>query len=131
MPVTPQVSKQAAVCMLECCYAAGNRDLEATVPALVSCISRPAEVAECIHKLAGTTFVQAVEAPALAVICPLLIRGLRERITSVKRKAALIIANMAKLVEDPQQAAPFLPLLLELFSSCCPWVPFPALASSL
>ncbi len=38
-----------------------------------------------------------MEAPALAIMIPLLIRGLRERATAVKRKAALIIDNMAKV----------------------------------
>jgi elongation factor 3 len=38
----------------------GNRDIEQFVPALVSCIARPAETTDCIHKLAATTFVQQV-----------------------------------------------------------------------
>ncbi|CAI5062911.1 AVN_HP_G0084310.mRNA.1.CDS.1 [Saccharomyces cerevisiae] len=43
---------------------------------------------------------------------PLLSRGLAERETSIKRKAAVIIDNMCKLVEDPQVVAPFLGKLL-------------------
>lgn len=43
---------------------------------------------------------------------PLLVRGLRERATAIKRKSAVIIDNMAKLVENPHDAAPFLPKLL-------------------
>ena len=28
------------------------------IPALISCIARPAEVPDCVHKLSATTFVQ-------------------------------------------------------------------------
>lgn len=83
------------------CGVVGNRDIEPFIPVLVSCIARPSEVPECVHKLGATTFVQSVEAPALSIMVPLLIRGLRERATAVKRKSALIIDNMAKVVLVP------------------------------
>lgn len=44
---------------------------------------------------------------------PLLVRGLRQdNPTAIKRKACLIIENMAKLVDNPLDAVPFLPKLL-------------------
>jgi hypothetical protein len=44
---------------------------------------------------------------------PLLVRGLRhDNTTAIKRKAAVIIENMAKLVDNPLDAVPFLPSLL-------------------
>jgi len=64
------------------------------------------------HEMAGVTFVQSVESPALAMVVPLLLRGLREKSTATKRQAAVIIDNMSKLVDNPLDAAPFLPLLL-------------------
>ena len=46
---------------------------------------------------------------------PLLQRGLFfQQQTAIKRKSAVIIDNMCKLVEDPMDAAPFLPKLLPL-----------------
>lgn len=83
--------------MSECCLNAGNRDVEFVVPAIISCIARPDEVQECIHKLSATTFVQAVETPVLSILVPLLIRGLRERVTAIKRKSSVILDNMAKV----------------------------------
>lgn len=44
------------------------------------------------------------QAPALAVMCPLLIKGLKEE-TAIKRKAANIISNMSKLVTVPAGGA--------------------------
>jgi hypothetical protein len=41
------------------------------------------------------------------------VRGLRQdNTTAIKRRAAVIIENMAKLVDNPLDAVPFLPKLL-------------------
>lgn len=95
--------------MNQACAAVGNRDIEKFVPALITAMANPKEVAETVHKLSATTFVQAVEAPALSIMVPLLVRGLRERQTAIKRKSAVIIDNMSKLVDNPADAAVFLP----------------------
>ena len=108
----PTVITTATATMTAVCSVVGNRDLEAFLPIIVACIAKPTEVPDCIHKLSATVFVQEVETPALAIMVPLLERGLRERQTAIKRKTALIIDNMCKLVEDPTAAAPFLPKLL-------------------
>jgi elongation factor 3 len=108
----PDVKSAAMAALDAVAKTIGNADLDAFIPALVSCIARPDEVPECVHKLGATTFVQAVEAPTLSLMVPLLLRGLRERQTAVRRKAALITDNMAKLVDSPLDAAVFLPRLL-------------------
>merc|ERR1719353_1516983 len=67
---------------------------------------------ETIYDLASTTFVQTVETAALAMVAPLLLYGIRERNTKLRRQCAVIVNNMSKLVEDPSEAAPFIPTLL-------------------
>jgi len=79
---------------------------------IIIAITKPKEVPEIMHKMAGVTFVQSVESAALAMVVPLLLRGLREKSTATKRQSAVIIDNMSKLVDNPIDAAPFLPLLL-------------------
>lgn len=108
----PQVKTAAMKTMNQACTAVGNRDIEKFIPALITAMANPAEVSETVHKLSATTFVQAVEAPALSIMVPLLVRGLRERQTAIKRKSAVIIDNMSKLVDNPADAAVFLPRLL-------------------
>jgi elongation factor 3 len=107
----PQVKKAGTSTMLAVCTLVGNRDLERFVPAVVSCISTPSEVPECIHMLGATTFVQTVEPPTLAIMVPLLVRALNERATPIKRKAAVIIDNMCKLVDNPADMILFMPFL--------------------
>jgi elongation factor 3 len=90
----------------------GNRDIEHMTAQILVAITTPKEVPEIMHKMAGVTFVQSVESPALAMVVPLLLRGLREKTIATKRQSAVIINNMSKLVDNPLDAAPFLPLLL-------------------
>lgn len=90
----------------------GNRDVEHMTDQILTAIIKPKEVPEIMHKMAGVTFVQSVESPVLAMVVPLLLRGLREKNTATKRQSAVVINNMSKLVDNPIDAAPFLPLLL-------------------
>lgn len=73
---------------------------------------KPAAVPDTITKLAATTFAQPIERRMLSVMVPLLVRGLRERNTAIRRKTVLIIGNMVKLVEEPAHLAAFMPALL-------------------
>nr|CCA20609.1 translation elongation factor 3 (EF3) putative [Albugo laibachii Nc14] len=106
------VKDTAKETMVKVCNVVGNGDIEPFIPALISCLANPEEVAECTHKLASTTFVKTVEAPALSIMEPLLQRALKEGKTAVKRQAAVIIDNMCKLMDDPAEAQLFMPKLL-------------------
>ncbi|KAI8988549.1 P-loop containing nucleoside triphosphate hydrolase protein [Mycotypha africana] len=106
------VKKQATETMGDICKLIENKDIERFIPAVIACINHPENVPETIHLLGATTFVQEVDSATLSIMVPLLNRGLNERATPIKRKSALIIDNMSKLVDDPDVAAPFLPLLL-------------------
>ncbi|KAI9265973.1 armadillo-type protein [Sporodiniella umbellata] len=106
------VKKAATETMSSICSLIENKDIERFIPAVIGCINHPENVPETIHLLGATTFVQEVDSATLSIMVPLLGRGLNERATPIKRKAALIIDNMSKLVDDPDVAAPFLPLLL-------------------
>ena len=85
-----------------------NKDIEPFIPKLITSIANPNEVPETVHILGATTFVSEVTTAALSIMVPLLSRGLAERDTAIKRKAAVIIDNMCKLVDDPQVVAPFM-----------------------
>ncbi|KAJ2993188.1 translational elongation factor EF-1 alpha [Globomyces sp. JEL0801] len=107
-----EVGDAAEKCMLTILEVVGNRDVEHLTPAIVRSITHPEESDELMNKLAGVTFVQSVESPALAMVTPLLVKGLTAQKTATIRQAAVIIDNMSRLVDDPLDAAPFLPLLL-------------------
>lgn len=94
-----------------------NKDIEKFIPELIDCIANPSKVPDTVHVLGATTFVSEVTMPTLSIMAPLLSRGLVERETAIKRKSAVIIDNMCKLVDDPQVIAPFLSKLLPALES--------------
>jgi elongation factor 3 len=106
------IKKAAYSTMEKVCGLIVNKDIERFIPELIKCIAKPENVPETVHLLGATTFVSDVTGPTLAIMVPLLDRGLVERETAIKRKAAVIVDNMCKLVEDPQIVAPFLPKLM-------------------
>lgn len=106
------VKKAARAAMEKATETIQNKDIEKFIPQLIECIAKPTNVPETVHALGATTFVQEVTSGTLSIMVPLLSRGLAERDTTIKRKAAVIIDNMCKLVEDPQVVAPFLPKLM-------------------
>ena len=108
----PEVKKKAYGTMEKICKLIENKDIEKFIPELIKCIAKPENVAETVHLLGATTFVTDVHEPTLAIMVPLLERGLAERETAIKRKAAVIVDNMCKLVEDPQIVGNFLPKLM-------------------
>jgi len=107
-----EVKNMAYGTMEKLCALISNRDIEKFIPSLIKCIAQPENVPKTIHELGATTFVTDVHEPTLALMVPLLERGLAERETAIKRKAAVIVDNMCKLVEDPQIVAAFLPRLM-------------------
>merc|ERR1712166_824243 len=96
------------------CGSIDNIDIRPFVPQLVEAIADPETVPDCIYKLAGTTFVSTVTASALSLTVPLLKRGFNEPKTAIKRKCAVITENMAKLIKNPVEVAPFMPILAPL-----------------
>ncbi|KAI1907284.1 translational elongation factor EF-1 alpha [Ophidiomyces ophidiicola] len=108
----PEVKKAAYTTMEKVCGLIVNKDIERFIPELIKCIAKPENVPETVHLLGATTFVTDVHEPTLAIMVPLLDRGLAERETAIKRKSAVIVDNMCKLVEDPQIVAAFLPKLM-------------------
>jgi elongation factor 3 len=108
----PEVKKFGYGTMEKICALIVNKDIERFIPELIKCIAKPENVPETVHLLGATTFVTDVHEPTLAIMVPLLDRGLNERETAIKRKSAVIVDNMCKLVEDPQIVAAFLPKLM-------------------
>jgi len=107
-----QVADATRQCLEDLCRTIDNRDVEPFIPAMVEATIDHEKSDECVQKLASTTFVQTVTAAPLALISPILLLGFRSRATATKRMSAVIVNNMSKLVEDPEDAAPFLPNLL-------------------
>ncbi|EKM56053.1 uncharacterized protein PHACADRAFT_257098 [Phanerochaete carnosa HHB-10118-sp] len=106
--------KKAARATLEKTTAlVSNKDIERFIPALIDALVNPVEkVVPTIGLLSATTFVSEVDSPTLSLMVPLLARGLTEKLTATKRKVAVIVDNMSKLVDSEVTVRPFVPKLL-------------------
>lgn len=66
------VQKRATETMTTLCKLISNKDIERFIPAVIRCINHPENVAETIHLLGATTFVQEVDSATLSIMVPLL-----------------------------------------------------------
>merc|ERR1719450_1519048 len=93
------------------CQCTGNKDLDPFLEAVVEAAQSLDKTHKCVERLAGCVFVQNVETPALAIMLPVLTRGLNDKAEKIKRICCLIVDNMCKVVEDPAAVLPVMPLL--------------------
>lgn len=107
-----QVSKAARATLLAVCETNTNPDIAPAIKAVVAAIGTPSETNKAVSELMATTLVVPVDAPTLAILCPVLARALKERLAQHKRSACLVIKNLSKLVVSPDAIAPFGKLLV-------------------
>jgi hypothetical protein len=67
---------------------------------------------DALEGLLACEFMHSVDAPSLALLIPIVQRGLRDRGADLKRKAALITGNMSSMISDARDISPYLPALL-------------------
>merc|ERR1719191_1011224 len=115
--IKKEVKEAALACMSAIAECTGNRDLEPFLPSVVEAASSITNTHNCVERLAGCVFVQNVETPALAVMMPVLTRGLNDKAEEVRRTCCLIVDNMCKVVEDPGEVQPLMPKLEPLVKS--------------
>lgn len=78
-----------------------NAEVQELVPALLAAIADPNTKSKAaLDTLLSTTFVNAVDAASLALIVPVVHRGLRDRSGDTKKKSARVVGNMCALIND-------------------------------
>ncbi|KAJ3208838.1 translational activator of GCN4 [Dinochytrium kinnereticum] len=89
-----------------------NPEIQELVPTLLAALIDPnSKTQAALAALLETSFVHYIDAPSLALIVPILERGLTERVTDTKKKAAQIMGQMASLT-DQKDLIPYLATLL-------------------
>ena len=115
----PKVTAVAEAVMAPICRCVKNAEILGMLPLVISAIRSPqSETEECLDRLMETTFVNSMDAPSLAVILPVIMRGLRERAMDIKKKAAVTCGNICALVDDVRDLTPFIPTLQPELVKC-------------
>lgn len=90
-----------------------NPEISSLVPTLLMGLTDPNDYTKySLDILLQTTFVNSIDAPSLALLVPIVHRGLRERSSDTKKRAAQIVGNMCSLVTEPKDMIPYIEMLL-------------------
>ncbi|CAG9462953.1 unnamed protein product [Pedinophyceae sp. YPF-701] len=88
-------------------------EIKELVPVLLGALADPrADIRRPLDAVLTTTFVSTVDAASLALIVPIVSRGLKDRAGDVKKRSARIVGSMCNLLTDPADMAPYLPPLM-------------------
>jgi HEAT repeat protein len=90
-----------------------NPEISSISSVLLKALTDPADYTiKALEALIETEFLHAIDAPSLALIVPILHRGLRDRGATTKRFGGLIAGNICTMINDPKDFVPYLPMLL-------------------
>ena len=94
-----------------------NPEIKALGPQFIAALTDPSNetlVKTVLDALLGTSFVHSMDAPSLALICPVVARAMKERGAEMKKRGAQIVGSMVLLVKDAKDIMPYLDTLLPL-----------------
>ena len=110
--VKKEVKEQTKICFEELCSIIDNVDIVNIIPNIIKGYMEPVKYTEAsLDCLVATSFINDVDMSTLGLLVPVLTRGMREKKVAIQRRAALVIGNMCKLVNDPRTAYEFYPIL--------------------
>ncbi|KAF7968614.1 hypothetical protein HWV62_30003 [Athelia sp. TMB] len=90
-----------------------NPEIKSLVPVLLKALVDPAKTANALASLLKTSFMHYIDQSSLALVIPIIERGLRERGADIKKKAVQIVGNLASLT-DSKDFVPYLSKLLPM-----------------
>ncbi|KAG2489371.1 hypothetical protein HYH03_012201 [Edaphochlamys debaryana] len=109
----PKVQAAAQEALSEIGSVIRNPEVQRLVPSLLAAIADPnSNTRACLDVLLDTIFINTIDAPSLALIVPVVHRGLRDRSGDTKKRAARTVGSMCTLVNDPKDMGPYVPLLM-------------------
>ncbi|KAL6771130.1 hypothetical protein ACKKBF_B34035 [Auxenochlorella protothecoides x Auxenochlorella symbiontica] len=109
----PRVAAAAQRSLDEVASVIRNPEVKRLVPTLLAALGDPNKhTRKMLDMLLSTVFVNTVDAASLALIMPVVQRGLKDRSGDIKKRAARIVGNLSALANDPRDMAPYVARLL-------------------
>jgi HEAT repeat protein len=109
----PKVKESAQKALDEISTVIKNPEISSIASTLLKALTDPANsTILALEELIQTEFLHAIDAPSLALIVPILHRGLRDRAAITKRYGALIAGNICTMINDPRDFVPYIPTLI-------------------
>lgn len=98
-----------------------NPEITALAPDLLKAVCEPSKseyTEKAMKNMAGTTFMNMVDAQSLALLYPILTRAFRERSIEARRVASQVLTAVCQLVLDDVLLEPYIDSLLPLLQDC-------------
>lgn len=115
--LSKEVKELATQCLSKYSETIENIDIDPFIPRLIEVFKDHSTSTEVIHSLASVTFVQEVCSSTLSIIVPVLVLGFRTKQDATKRLSAVIVTNMLKLVNNPNELEPYIKILLPILEN--------------
>ncbi len=97
-----------------------NPEVASLSMTLMSALSDPSKYTRgALEALLACEFMHSIDAPSLALLVPVLQRGLKDRSADVKRKAALITGNTCTMISEAKDLLPYLTAILPGLKATC------------
>lgn len=113
-----EVSEAARKALERVGSAVANPEITSQVPVIINALEDPEKFADVVlEALIHTRFTHSIDVASLALLIPILLRGLKERGIQLKRKSAQIIGSMSLLTTDPKDLMPYIPTVVPLLKN--------------
>ncbi|OQR93727.1 translational activator GCN1 [Thraustotheca clavata] len=105
----PRVKEAGQTALTDIARVIRNPEIASISTVLLAGLQDPnRKTTDAMQALQSMKFIHSIDAPSLALVMPVLQRGLTDRISETKKKAALIVGNMCSMVNDAKDLAPYL-----------------------
>ncbi|KAF0720449.1 Aste57867_293 [Aphanomyces stellatus] len=105
----PRVKEAGHTAMNDIALVIRNPEISSISSVLLAGLQDPnRKTNEALQSLQSMVFVHSIDAPSMALIMPILQRGLMDRLSETKKKAALIVGNMCSMINDAKDLVPYL-----------------------
>lgn len=116
----PKVQSAAKGALQDVGQVIKNPEVSAQREVILAALSDPGTAtARALEALWTTSWMHSVDPPALALLIPILRRGLTDRTPGSKHMAATIVGKLTSLASDVNHLTPYLGMLLAPLKRCC------------
>lgn len=110
----PEVSNEAMSALQRVGGVVLNPEISSQVPLLLKAINDPDQTETALDNLLHTRFIHSVDPASLALLIPVILRGLKGYHVDTKKKSAVIVGNMTSLVANEEVLVPYIPILMPI-----------------
>ena len=115
----PRVKESARNSLADISSVIRNPEILQLTPTLLAALGDPAnKTKDALEALLECEFMHSIDAASLAILIPILGRGLKDRGADIKRKSSAITGNMMSMVADSKSLVPYLSQLIPGVKQC-------------